>query len=153
MTTLYEHAGGDAGLHRLEEVFYSKVLSDPLLQPPFGKGQPHDVAHLTWFTAESFGGPDRFTRGLGFDHLVNMHLGLGITDGQRERFVALYLEALDDAGLPNDTPFRGAVRSHIEFGARVAQQNSRATTDDELYPLDHVPLWEWEGDDEAGGSS
>jgi hemoglobin len=152
MATLYEHAGGDAGLHQLEEVFYSKVLSDPLLQPLFGKGQPHHVEHLTWFTAESFGGPDRFTRELGFDHLVNMHRGLGITDGQRERFVALYLEALDDAGLPNDTPFREAVRSHIEFGARVAQQNSRATTDDELYPLDHVPLWEWEGDDEAGGS-
>jgi hemoglobin len=152
MATLYEHAGGDAGLHQLEEVFYSKVLSDPLLQPLFGKGQPHHVEHLTWFTAESFGGPDRFTRELGFDDLVNMHRGLGITDGQRERFVALFLEALDDAGLPNDTPFREAVRSHIEFGARVAQQNSRATTDDELYPLDHVPLWEWEGDDEAGGS-
>jgi Bacterial-like globin len=58
MATLYEHAGGDAGLHRLEEVFYSKVLADPLLQPVFGKGQPHHVEHLTWFTAESFGGPD-----------------------------------------------------------------------------------------------
>jgi hemoglobin len=45
MTTLDE----DAGLHRLEEVFYSKVLADPLLQPLFGKGQPHHVEHLTWF--------------------------------------------------------------------------------------------------------
>jgi truncated hemoglobin YjbI len=82
MTTLDE----DAGLHRLEEVFYSKVLAEPL----FGKGQPHHVERLTWFTAESFGGPDRFTREQGFDHLVNMHRGLGITNGQRERFVALY---------------------------------------------------------------
>jgi hemoglobin len=57
------------------------------------------------------------------------------------------VEALDEAGLPADAPFREAVRSHIEFGVRVAQQNSRATTDDELYPLDHVPLWDWEGDD------
>jgi hemoglobin len=56
-------------------------------------------------------------------------------------------------GLPNDTPYRRAVRSHIELGARVAQQNSRATTDEALYPRDHVPLWEWEGDDEASGSS
>src|SRR6266496_3345953 len=123
MTTLYEHAGGDAGLHRLEELFYSKVLADPLLQPLFGKGQPHHVEHLTWFTAESFGGPDRFTRELGFDHLVSVHRGLAISDEQRERFVALYLEALEEAGLPADTPFREAVRSHIEFGANVAQQN------------------------------
>jgi hypothetical protein len=28
----------------------------------------------------------------------------------------------------------------------VAQQNSRAATDAELNPLDHVPLWGWEGD-------
>jgi truncated hemoglobin YjbI len=64
VTTLYEHAGGDAGLHRLEELFYSKVLADPLLQPLFGEGQAHHVEHLTMFTAESFGGPDRFTREL-----------------------------------------------------------------------------------------
>jgi len=69
----------------------AKVLADPLLQPLFGEGQPHHVEHLTWFTAESFGGPDRFTRELGFDHLVDVHRGLGITDEQRERFVALYL--------------------------------------------------------------
>ncbi|MCW3048694.1 MAG: globin [Solirubrobacterales bacterium] len=102
MTSLYEHAGGDAGLHRLEDLFYSKVLADPLLQPLFGEGQPHHVEHLTWFTAESFGGPDRFTKQLGFDHLVDVHRGLRITDEQRERFVALYVEALDEAGLPAD---------------------------------------------------
>jgi hemoglobin len=153
MTSLYEHAGGEAGLHRLEELFYSKVLADPLLQPLFGEGQPHHVEHLTWFTAESFGGPDRFTRELGFDHLVGVHRGLQITDEQRERFVALYLEALDESGLPADNPFREAVRSHVEFGARVAQQNSRAATDDELFPLDHVPLWDWGEDDSPDGSS
>jgi hemoglobin len=152
MTSLYEHAGGEAGLHRLEELFYAKVLADPLLQPLFGEGQPHHVEHLTWFTAESFGGPDRFTRELGFDHLVRVHRGLEITDEQRERFVALYLEALDESGLPADNPFREAVRSHVEFGARVAQQNSRATTDSELFPLDHVPLWDW-GEDDTGGES
>jgi hemoglobin len=145
VTTLYEHAGGEAALHRLEELFYAKVLADPLLQPLFGEGQPQHVEHLTWFTAESFGGPARFTEELGFDHLVNVHRGLQISDEQRERFVELYLEALDESGLPDDAPFREAVRSHIEFGTRVAQQNSHAKTDAELNPLDHVPLWDWEG--------
>ena len=59
--TLYEHVGGDEGLHRLEQIFYDKVLADPLLVPLFGEGQPHHVEQLTWFTAETFGGPDRFT--------------------------------------------------------------------------------------------
>ncbi len=146
VTTLYEHAGGDAAIERLEEVFYSKVLADSLLQPMFGEGQPDHVEHLTWFTAETFGGPDRFTRNLGFHHLVEVHRGLEITDEQRKRFVDLYLEAADEAGLPDDKAFRDALRSHVEFGAQVAQQNSRATTDDQLYPLDQVPHWDWEGD-------
>ncbi|MDQ1635426.1 MAG: Bacterial-like globin, partial [Frankiaceae bacterium] len=31
--SLFEHAGGEPGLHRLEQVFYDSVLRDPLLQP------------------------------------------------------------------------------------------------------------------------
>lgn len=143
MESLYEHAGGDEGLHRLEELFYAKVLADPVLQPLFPRRRPHHVEHLTWFTAESFGGPDRFTREPGFQHLINAHRGLRITDEQRNRFVTLYLETLDEAELPDDAPFREAVRSHVELGARVAQQNSRAETDDQLHPLRDVPLWQW----------
>lgn len=147
MPSLYEVAGGQAGLHRLEQLFYDSVLADPILQPLFGTGRPEHVDHLTAFTSESFGGPDRFTRELGFAHLVDVHRGLQITDEQRERFVQLYLAALDAAGLPADPAFRAAVREHVEFGTRVAQQNSHARTDAELYPLDAVPHWTWAGDD------
>jgi hemoglobin len=141
--SLYEHAGGESGIHRLEEVFYAKVLNDPVLKPLFGNGQPLHVEHLSWFTAESFGGPDRFTRELGFDHVIRVHRGLEITDEQRQRFVDLYMEAMDDADMPSDPAFREAVRSHVEFGSRVAQQNSNAKTDAELNPLREVPRWGW----------
>ena len=120
METLYEHAGGDEALHRLEELFYDKALADPILNMLFSQSVPTHVDHLTWFTAESFGGPDRFTQKVGFEHIVDVHRHLNITDEQRERFVALYLEVLDEAGLPDDEPFREAVRSHVEFGAHVA---------------------------------
>jgi hemoglobin len=141
--TLYEHAGGEAGLHRLEETFYGKVLADPLLKPLFGGGRPEHVDHLTAFTAESFGGPDRFSRELGFAHLIAVHRHLGIQEEQRRRFVELYMAALDEAGMPDDEPFRQAVRDHVEFGSRVAMQNSNAETDDELHPLREVPRWSW----------
>lgn len=147
MTSLYEHAGGDEGLHRLEDIFYTKVLEDPILKSLFPARRPHHVDHLTWFTAESFGGPHRFTRELGFEHLIQVHRHLNITDEQRERFATLYYESLDEAGLPDDEPFREAVQSHIEFGTRVAQQNSHAETDAELHPLREVPRWTWSGDD------
>lgn len=141
--TLYEHAGGEDGLHRLEQAFYDSLLRDPLLQPLFGAGSPSHVEHLTMFTAESFGGPDRFSRELGFRHLISVHRGLKITEAQRRRFVELYMAALDTAGMPEDPDFRQAVREHVEFGSRVAVQNSHARTDDELHPLREVPLWSW----------
>jgi truncated hemoglobin YjbI len=38
MRTLYEHAGGDEALHRLEELFYLKVLTVP---------NPESIVHGT----------------------------------------------------------------------------------------------------------
>jgi hemoglobin len=146
MTSLYTHAGGDEGLHRLEEVFYAKVLADPLLKVLFPTAKPHHVQNLTWFTAESFGGPDRFTRNVGFEHIINVHRHLQITHEQRQRFVDLYMEAVDESDMPDDNAFREAIRAHVEFGADVAMQNSRAETDADLNPLRKVPSWSWGGD-------
>jgi hemoglobin len=143
---LYELAGGWEGLHRLEQVFYDSVLSDPVLQPLFGHGQPQHVEHLTMFTAESFGGPDDFSRRLGFRHLIDVHRGLHITDEQRQRFMDLYAAALDAADMPTDAAFRLAVMEHIEFGTAVAQQNSHAETEEDLHPLREVPHWTIEPD-------
>jgi hemoglobin len=146
MTTLFEHAGGEAALHRLEQAFYDSVLRDPLLKPLFGAGRPTHVDHLTAFTAESFGGPDRFSKEIGFAHLIAVHRSLKITEEQRQRFVDLYVAALDTAGLPSDPAFRDAVREHIEFGSKVALQNSHAERDEDLHPLREVPRWTWSGD-------
>jgi hemoglobin len=145
----FEHAGGEPGLHRLEQTFYDSLLADPVLQPLFGSGRLEHVDHLTAFTAESFGGPDRFSRELGFAHLIAVHRGIGITEVQRARFVQLYMQALDTAGMPADPAFRQAVHEHVEFGSRVAMQNSQAVTDEQLHPLREVPRWTWPGDDDG----
>jgi hemoglobin len=143
MQSLHEHAGGDEAIHRLEEIFYDMVLEDPILRLVFTERMPTHVDHLTWFTAESFGGPDRFTRELGFQYIIYVHRHLKITDEQKQRFVDLYLQALEEAGLPDDEPFRNAVQSHLEFGSNVAQQNSWAETDFDLHPIREVPHWSW----------
>ncbi len=144
MESLYEHAGGHEGLHRFIDAFYSSVLADPVLQPLFGSGRPEHVDQLTAFDSESFGGPDEFSRRMGgFAHLIDVHRGLKITESQRRRFVELYLAAADTAELPDDLPFREALREHVEFGSHVAMQNSHADTDDQLHPLREVPKWQW----------
>src|SRR6185312_16243483 len=101
METIYDHAGGQEMLHRFVDVFYSSVLADPVLQPLFGAGRPEHVAHLAAFDAETFGGPDTFSREMGgFAELIEVHRGLGITEEQRQRFVDLYMAAADTVGLP-----------------------------------------------------
>ena len=57
------------------------------------------------------------------------------------------MAALDVAEMPTDPAFREAVREHVEFGSKVAMQNSRADTDEGLHPLREVPRWTWAGDD------
>jgi len=147
MPTLFDFAGGEEALHRLESTFYDSVLRDPLLRPLFGDGSPTHVEHLTAFTVESFGGPEVFSREIGFAHLIGVHRGLRISEAQRERFVELYMQALDAAAMPADPEFRAAVREHVVFGSHVAMQNSHAESDDDLHPLREVPRWTWSGED------
>ncbi|MBF6338544.1 group II truncated hemoglobin [Nocardia abscessus] len=147
MPNLYDHVGGDEVLHRVEAAFYDKALTDPVLKTLFTERLPQHVDHLTWFTAESFGGPDRFTRELGFEYIIAVHRNLRITDEQRERFVEVYMQTFEEAGLLEDERFRTAVYEHVTFGSRVAQQNSHATSDAELHPIREVPRWNWAGDD------
>lgn len=141
--SLLEHAGGEEAVTRMDELLYSKVLIDPVLTGLFSGRQAEHAKHLSWFTIEAFGGDDRFTREVGFQHLIDVHRHRNISDEQRQRFVELYMEAADEAGLPKDAPFRQALRSHVEFGASVAQQNSKAKTDAELHPIRSVPRWGW----------
>ena len=142
--SLYDFAGGEPALRRFIDVFYGHVLADPVLHPLFGAGRPEHVDHLTAFDAESFGGPRTFSETMGgFAHLVDVHRGLAITEEQRQRFVELYRAAADEAELPDDPDFRQALSEHVEFGSRVAMQNSHARTDAELHPLREVPHWSW----------
>ena len=142
--TLYDHAGGDAGLRKLVEAFYSSIFEDPILQPVFGVPVASHVDHLTAFLAEEFGGPSRYSDELGgFPAIVAVHRGRHITEEQRQRFVALFNAAIDRVGFASDTRFKNAVVSAIEFGSEIAKVNSNATTDDELHPQREIPQWHW----------
>jgi hypothetical protein len=58
--SLYQHAGGDEGLRKIVDRFYSSIFEDPILQPVFGHPVATHVDHLTAFLAEEFGGPSRW---------------------------------------------------------------------------------------------
>jgi hemoglobin len=140
--TLYEWAGGTAAFVRLTEVFYAKVARDDLLAPLFAGMDPDHPRHVATWLAEVFGGPAEYTssRG-GYPHMVAKHIGVAITEPQRRRWVNLIQDAADEAGLPADPEFRAAFLGYIEWGTRLALQNSQPGA--EVVRQAPVPHWGW----------
>ncbi|RJL31698.1 group II truncated hemoglobin [Bailinhaonella thermotolerans] len=140
--TLYAWAGGAEAFERLTEIFYRRVLADDLLEPLFRHMDPEHPRHVAHWLAEVFGGPARYTdEHGGYPHMLSKHLGKGITEAQRRRWVALLHDAADDAGLPTDPEFRAAFASYLEWGTRLALANSQpGATPPRKAP---VPRWGW----------
>jgi len=58
---------------------------------PLGQSPVCVPAAVEGRLCESFGGPDCFSRELGFAHLIAVHRGLRINEEQRARFVEPYM--------------------------------------------------------------
>jgi hemoglobin len=141
--TLYEWAGERPAFERLIDAFYDRVEGDDLLSPlfPGGVGAEHRRNVVSWW-CEVFGGPARYTAELGgYPRMVAKHEGLGITPEQRFRFASLMSLAADDADLPGDPEFRSAFVAYVEWGTRLAMQNSQPGA--EVPQRAPVPRWGW----------
>ncbi|OLB65548.1 MAG: oxidoreductase [Actinobacteria bacterium 13_2_20CM_2_72_6] len=140
--TLYEWAGGSDALNRLTEAFYRHVVEDDLLAPLFAHMDPEHPRYVAMWLAEVFGGPADYTQGRGgYAHMVQQHLGRGITEPQRRRWVNLIQDAADEVGLPADPEFRAAFLGYIEWGTRLAVHNSQPGADVARHAP--VPHWGW----------
>ncbi|GAA2459520.1 group II truncated hemoglobin [Streptomyces mauvecolor] len=141
--TPYAWMGGQAALDRLTEVFYRQVHKDPVLAPVFADAGPDHPHHVAVWLAEVFGGPAEYSAHHGgHAHMATMHLGRGITEEQRRRWIALLMDAADEAELPNDPEFRAVFAYYIEWGTRMALlysgPNPPAPSADAP-----VPKWGW----------
>ncbi|SDK67989.1 Truncated hemoglobin YjbI [Nonomuraea maritima] len=140
--SLYDWAGGTEAFEQLTERFYELVKADELVGPLFAHMDPGHPHYVAMWLAEVFGGPARYTgeRG-GYPHMLRMHLGRGITEAQRRRWVALLVDAADEVGLPDDPEFRAAFMGYIEWGTRLALGNSQP----DATPVQQapVPRWGW----------
>ena len=89
--TIFEWCGGRAAFRRWLDAFYDLVEADPDLAPLFGGSVSEEHRdHVTTWWAEVMGGPANYTaQHGGYEHMLAKHLGLGITDELRLRFVTL----------------------------------------------------------------
>ena len=141
--TLFEWAGGLPALLRMTQIFYEKyVPEDPLLSPLFADMSPDHPQRVAAWLGEVFGGPKTYTETYGgYTRMISQHLGKGITEPKRARWVQLLNRSADDAGLPADAEFRAAFTAYLEWGSRIAFENSKAGA--KPPPNLPVPRWWW----------
>jgi hemoglobin len=141
--TVYEWAGGSEAFDRLTEVFYrNHVHEDAILGPVFANMPADHPHHVALWLGEVFGGPTEYSEHHGgYAHMVVKHIGLALTERQRARWVQLIGLAADDAGLPSDPEFRSAFIAYIEWGTRIALQNSQPAANPP--PEAPMPHWGW----------
>ncbi len=141
--TLFEWAGGLPALTRMTHLFYDKyVPQDPLLRPLFAHMSPDHPQRVASWLSEVFGGPKYYSQQYGdYTRMLSQHVGKSLTEAQRGQWASLISQAATEAGLPADPEFRSAFASYIEWGSRLAVENSTPGA----HPPPHMPLphWNW----------
>jgi CDGSH-type Zn-finger protein/truncated hemoglobin YjbI len=146
--TIFEWAGGLPALTRMTRLFYEKyVPADPLLAPIFANMSADHPQRVARWLGEVFGGPASYTeRYGGYPRMVSEHQGRSLTEEWRARWVSLLMQSAQEAGLPNDPEFRSAFGSYIEWGSRLAVENSQP----DARPPEHMPVPHWDWSTAAG---
>lgn len=91
-----------------------------------------------------FGGPPRFSECFGgHSAMLTIHAGQGAEEDLGHRFVACFVRAADDAGLPRDPELRAALRAYMEWA--VADVLSYSPRESRVPAGLAVPRWGWNG--------
>ena len=114
--SLYAFAGGEAAFQALARAHHARCLADPELNHPFSRADlnPQHVERLGAYWAEVLGGPPVFSSRYS-DHptMLRLHAGNGDLTDLGRRFLHCFVQAQDDAGLPDDPEFRAALRAYM----------------------------------------
>ncbi|MGH3170733.1 MAG: CDGSH iron-sulfur domain-containing protein [Trebonia sp.] len=146
--TIFEWCGGLPALTRMTRLFYEKyVPQDPLLAPLFATMSADHPERVAAWLGEVFGGPKAYSEPFGgYPRMLGEHRGKRLTEEMRARWVELLLRSAREAGLPNDPEFRSAFQSYIEWGSRLAVENSQIDS----HPPEHMPMPRWDWSTAAG---
>jgi hemoglobin len=142
---MFVFAGGDPAFLALATTHHRRCLEDPVLNHPFSHlGNPQHVERLAGYWAEVFGGPQRYSELYGgHSAMLGIHAGQGAEDDLGARFVACFVQAADDDGLPDDPEFRAGLRAYMEWAVdevlRCSPPETRVAAD--LL----MPRWGWNG--------
>jgi hemoglobin len=144
--TVYEAAGGDAGLLRLAEAWHARVMADELVSHAFSHGfHPDHSVRLAAYWAEALGGPPEYSRRFGDETaVVRLHSGNGRHEEMDRRAIACFDRALDDVGLSSDESLRQALHDYFAWATTTSMAGYPESADDVPEGL-AIPHWSWDG--------
>ncbi|EFC82816.1 group II truncated hemoglobin [Parafrankia sp. EUN1f] len=144
-SSLYDDVGGLDGLRRLSGAFYDRVLADEVLAPVFAHFTPTHLDHVAVWLGEVFGGPADFSAHLGgHQALLRSHLGLGIRDEHRQRWLDLMADAIGEV-LPAGPELATTLMEYFEWGTAIAQEISQDPVGTDLGDPGATPRWGYQG--------
>ena len=145
MSTVYEAAGGDAGLLALARAWHERCLADPVAGHPFSHGalHPQHVERLAAYWAEALGGPTTFTETMNDEaEVLRMHAGNGTHRELDALVVRIFDGAMDDVGI-TEQPLRGVL--HDYFAWSTERMGLHPDSPDTVADDEHLPHWGWDG--------
>jgi hemoglobin len=145
MESLYDAAGGHAGLLRLAEAWHSRVIADEVVSHAFSHGfHPRHTERLAAYWAEALGGPTIYSDTYGDEtSVVRMHSGNGPHEDMDRRAIACFDRALEDAGLTGE-PLRRALHDYFAWATTTTMSRYHDSADDVPRGLT-IPKWSWDG--------
>ena len=144
--TVYESAGGDAGLLRLAEAWHARVMTDEIVSHAFSHGfRPDHSVRLAAYWGEALGGPPAYSRRYGDETaVVRLHSGHGPHEEMDRRAIACFDQALDDVGLRANDSLRQVLRDYFAWATTTSMSRYHESADDVPEGLP-IPHWSWEG--------
>jgi hemoglobin len=144
--TVYEAAGGEAGLLALAHAWHERVVVDEVVGHAFSHGfDPHHTDRLGAYWGEALGGPPTFSTRYGDETaVVRMHSGNGVHEEMDSRAVACFDQALEEVGLGADDPLRNVLHDYFAWATRTTMAAYPDSSDQVPDGLS-IPRWSWEG--------
>ena len=112
--TIYDVVHGDEFFLKLVDIFYDKVAKDDVLQSMFHEGFEKPKHNLYLFLRKIFGGPDDYTPARGHPMMRKRHLPFKIGLLERNRWMKLMLESLEELHITNDHPARAPMEAYFQ---------------------------------------
>jgi len=145
-STVYEAAGGEAGMQALAGAWHERVLVDEVVGHAFSHGfDPHHTERLAAYFGEALGGPPTFSTRYGDESaVVRMHSGNGEHDEMDERAVACFDQALDDVGIDPESRLCSVLHDYFAWATKVSMAGFPDSPDDVPAGMS-IPRWSWDG--------